>query len=163
MGRGMDTWNTDYRARHGLPPTLIREGERVQPDWLFRFLRHPTIIRPQFSRQGAIEKGMMVLRMPRFNMSDEDAQAIVNYFAAVDKTTNTGIGLQYPYSMIPQRDEGYFKEHAAQYLAKLKKEKGLEPRPVEAARPSIADVGAHLRGPHALLAPTLGAREEVPV
>src|SRR5262249_9081182 len=66
MGRGADVWNSDYRARHGLPPTLIREGERVQPEWLFRFLRNPGIIRPQFSRDGAIEKGIMVLRMPRF-------------------------------------------------------------------------------------------------
>src|SRR5439155_1626805 len=63
------------------PPTLIREGEKVQPGWRFQFLRNPISIRP-----------MTVLRMPKFNMSDEDAMAIVNYFTAVDQITNPGIG-----------------------------------------------------------------------
>ncbi len=121
MGRGNDTWNSDYRARHGLPPTLIREGERVQPDWLFRFLRRPTIVRPQFSRQGAIEKGMMALRMPRFNMSDDDAQAIVNYFAAVDRQDNPAFGVNYPYLAYPQRRDNYLRERNAQYAAELPK------------------------------------------
>src|SRR5207245_8036261 len=53
------------------------EGEKAQPDWLFKFLRNPHMIRP-----------ITVLRMPKFNMSADDAQAIVNYFGAVDKTQN---------------------------------------------------------------------------
>src|SRR5262245_6688054 len=42
-----------------LPPPLIRQGERVQPDWLYKFLLNPTEIRPE---------SYMVLRMPKFNM-----------------------------------------------------------------------------------------------
>jgi mono/diheme cytochrome c family protein len=121
MGRGADVWNSDYRARHGLPPMLLREGERVQPDWLFRFLRHPTIIRPQFSRQGAIEKGILALRMPRFNMSDEDAQAIVNYFSAVDRMDNPAFGVNYPYLALPQRQDNYLRERNALYVGGLPK------------------------------------------
>ncbi|HMF14803.1 MAG TPA: c-type cytochrome, partial [Gemmataceae bacterium] len=122
--RGVDTWNDLDRARHGLPPTLVREGERVQPEWLFRFLRHPSIVRPQFSRQGAIEKGMMALRMPRFNMSDEDAQAIVNYFGAVDRTDNPAFGVTYPYLAIPQKQDTFLRERNDQYVATLPKLKG---------------------------------------
>jgi mono/diheme cytochrome c family protein/cbb3-type cytochrome oxidase cytochrome c subunit len=122
--RGVDTWNDLDRARHGLPPTLVREGERVQPEWLFRFLRHPSIVRPQFTRQGAIEKGMMALRMPRFNMSDEDAQAIVDYFGAVDRTDNPAFGVTYPYLAIPQKQDTFLRERNALYVATLPKMKG---------------------------------------
>src|SRR5262249_10364748 len=79
------------KARAALPPPLVREGEKVQPDWLFRFLREPTMIRPQLA-----DGGPMLLRMPRFNMSDDDARTLVNYFAAVDRRHNPGIGLEYP-------------------------------------------------------------------
>ena len=61
-------------ARAVLPPPLIREGERVQPKWLYQFLLNPGAVRPQ-------EK--MKLRMPKFNMSDEDAMTLVNYFGGV--------------------------------------------------------------------------------
>jgi mono/diheme cytochrome c family protein len=135
MGRGADVWNNDGRAHHGLPPTLIREGERVQPDWLFRFLRNPTMIRPQFSRQGAIEKGILALRMPRFNMSDEDAQAIVNYFAAVDRMDNPTFGVTYPYLNLSQRQDGYVRERNRQYMSGLPK---LEPNLKESLKAAEA-------------------------
>lgn len=54
--------NDSNIARRDLPPPLAREGEKVQPDWLYDFLREPTPIRPQ-----------VVLRMPKFNMSEDDA------------------------------------------------------------------------------------------
>src|SRR5262249_28457912 len=107
VGRGITSWNDDSRARHALPPTLIREGERVQPDWLFRFLRNPGMVRPQFSPNP--DKGMLALRMPRFNMSDEDAQAIVNYFSAVDRMDNPAFGVNYPYLNMPHRQENYLR------------------------------------------------------
>lgn len=56
-----------YRA----PPKLIREGAKVYPDWLFRFLKAPFKLRENF-----------VLRMPTFQMSDQDAQDLAAYFAA---------------------------------------------------------------------------------
>ena len=59
-----------------LPPPLGREGERVQPKWLYQFLLNPGVVRPP-------EK--MKLRMPKFNMSGEDAMTLVNYFGAADQ------------------------------------------------------------------------------
>jgi hypothetical protein len=56
-----------------VPPPLVGEGEKVRSDWLHRFLLDPYPIRPA-----------AVLRMPKFNMSSEEASALVNYFAAVD-------------------------------------------------------------------------------
>ncbi|MDX1967646.1 MAG: c-type cytochrome [Planctomycetaceae bacterium] len=71
------------------PPPLYLEGHKVQTPWLFNFLRNPTQIRHT-----------TVLRMPRFNMSSEEAQDLANYFAAVD-------GAAYPYQPIPQREAPY--------------------------------------------------------
>ena len=45
-------------ARASLPPSLVGQGERTQPDWLYQFLLNPQPVRP-----------MTILRMPKFNMS----------------------------------------------------------------------------------------------
>jgi hypothetical protein len=79
------------------------------------------MVRPQFNLEGLIEKGILALRMPRFNMSEEDAQTIVNYFAAVDRMDNPAFGVTYPYLALPQRQDGYAKERNRQYLEGLPK------------------------------------------
>ncbi|HEY6564070.1 MAG TPA: hypothetical protein VIY86_06210, partial [Pirellulaceae bacterium] len=56
-----------------LPPPLIGEGRKVQTAWLFNFLLDPYPIRPS-----------TFLRMPKFNMSPEEARKLVDYFAAKD-------------------------------------------------------------------------------
>jgi len=95
--------------------------EKVPPAWLFQFLRNPQSIRPQKDwTQGS---GTIILRMPCFNMSDEEAMALVNYFAAFDKINNPGEGLSYPYTAIPQQDEHYWQKQSQQYVADLGKEK----------------------------------------
>ncbi len=87
--------NSDFgkvnEARSVLPPPLIREGERVQPKWLYQFLLDPGTVRPP---------DRMRLRMPKFNMSGEEAMALVNYFGAADKLGNPGAGITYP---VPDR------------------------------------------------------------
>ena len=98
-------------ARSVLPPPLIREGERVQPNWLYWFLLNPGPIRPQ-------EK--MKLRMPKFNMSGEDAMTLVNYFGAADKLGNPGAGLTTPYLTIPEAETRYWRDMNNQYLERLK-------------------------------------------
>ena len=75
------------------PPPLFGEGFKVQTEWLYRFLREPDQIR--FLKTG--------LRMPKFNMSAEEARILANYFAAAD-------GAIYPYEAIPQSDKGYLAE-----------------------------------------------------
>jgi len=105
-------YSADEKARPAVPPSLIRQGEKTQPLWLYSFLKDPTPIRP-----------MVVLRMPKFNMSDDDAQAIVNYFSSVDKLNNPGIGLHSPYYGSPEREESYIRAQTEAYVALLKKTK----------------------------------------
>jgi cbb3-type cytochrome oxidase cytochrome c subunit len=95
-------------ARSYLPPTLLRLGEKVQPGWLFRFLRDPQRVRPQ-----------VVLRMPRFNMNDDEALTLAAYFAAVDRLKNPSIGLTTPHLTIKQRDAEFWHERNQEYLPKL--------------------------------------------
>jgi mono/diheme cytochrome c family protein/cbb3-type cytochrome oxidase cytochrome c subunit len=104
------TVDESKEARPYVPPLLLREGEKTQPDWLFRFLRDPQRIRP-----------LAVLRMPKFNMSDDDAAALVNYFAAADRLSNPAFGVQFPYFTIKERDESYLLENNATYVERLQK------------------------------------------
>ena len=53
------------------PPALLNEGEKVQSDWLFQFLKAPGKIRPWLN-----------VRMPNFRLSDEEANTLVEYFMA---------------------------------------------------------------------------------
>jgi cytochrome c2 len=110
MKRDSVTFKDVDTARSALPPQLFREGERTQPEWLFGFLRNPGMVRPQ---------DYMLLRMPKFNMSDEDARALVNYFNAVDRAGNVGIGLAYPYVSVPERDEEYWRRQTQEYKKRL--------------------------------------------
>ena len=79
----MQDLNKSWQAS---PPPLYKEGIKVQTPWLFRFLKNPEQLRYT-----------TVLRMPRFNMSDAEAQTLANYFAAVDE-------VEYPYQSIPQQE-----------------------------------------------------------
>jgi mono/diheme cytochrome c family protein len=55
------------------PPILAGEGEKVQADWLFSFVKAPTPIRP-----------WLKVRMPTFHLSDHEANEVVEYFGALD-------------------------------------------------------------------------------
>ena len=73
------------------PPPLYQEGLKVQTPWLYQFLLEPETIR--FTT---------VLRMPRFNMSPEEARVLANYFAAVD-------GAEFPYQEQVVTDRDYLE------------------------------------------------------
>jgi hypothetical protein len=89
-----------------VPPPLVNEGNKVQTQWLHDFLLNPYPIRPA-----------VVLRMPRFNMSSEEASQLANYFAAVDDA-------QYPYLVDHRTDPSYLArqdaEHAHRFEDALK-------------------------------------------
>lgn len=53
------------------PPKLNGEGAKVQPNWLYGFLKRPIPLRP-----------WLKLRMPTFGLSDEETSTIVEYFLA---------------------------------------------------------------------------------
>ena len=63
----------NYSAPEYAPPNLNTEGAKVQPDWLFTFFHNPSIIRPNLQ-----------VRMPSFNLTDEDWNAIIRAFQHSD-------------------------------------------------------------------------------
>jgi cytochrome c551/c552 len=83
-----------------LPPPLFGEGKKVQSNWLYEFLLDPYPIRPA-----------VFLRMPKFNMSPDEATKLVNYFAAVDNAA-------YPYDAAPMRKNDHLAELQAKYAEK---------------------------------------------
>jgi cytochrome c2 len=79
------------------PPFLTGEGMRVQPEWLFNFLRDPLkqAIRPYLHPEwvygdGNVPDGKFQVRMPTFPFTSEQTTAVVRYFAGWD-------GQEYPY------------------------------------------------------------------
>ncbi|GAB4333443.1 MAG: hypothetical protein Kow0099_05350 [Candidatus Abyssubacteria bacterium] len=58
-----------------LPPRMVGEGERVQPQWLFEYLRTPKPLRI-----------WLKMRMPDFSFSAEQAQNLVEYFSIISES-----------------------------------------------------------------------------
>lgn len=71
------------------PPPLYQEGIKVQTPWLYQFLLEPSKIRYT-----------TVLRMPKFNLSKDEARVLANYFAAAD-------GAVFPYQENGPSDVDY--------------------------------------------------------
>jgi mono/diheme cytochrome c family protein len=57
------------------PPRLTPEGVRVQPDWLYAFIRGPIKIRPWVD-----------VRMPTFGFDDAHANTAIHYFQGLSNT-----------------------------------------------------------------------------
>jgi mono/diheme cytochrome c family protein len=57
------------------PPLLTPEGAKVQPDWLYAFLRGPITIRP-----------WLEVRMPTFGLDDPHLNEVIRYFGAISNT-----------------------------------------------------------------------------
>jgi len=95
------TYRFDQRklAWQASPPPLYQEGIKVQTNWLYSFLLEPGKIRYT-----------TVLRMPRFNMSPQEARVLANYFAAVD-------GAQFPYEDQGPKDVDYLEQKSADLTA----------------------------------------------
>lgn len=113
LDKGAEAWGW-------LPPPLVGEGMKVQSAWLHDFLLDPYPIRPATR-----------LRMPQFNMSPDQATAIVNYFAARDDAN-------YPYEGIPQRDLNQLERRELAYQQILQ-EQGLEGTRYDDAMQIIVD------------------------
>jgi hypothetical protein len=78
------------------PPYLTGEGARVQPEWLFTFLRDPAKngirpgVHPEWVYGDAEPIEKMAVHMPTFPFSSDEATAVVRYFASWE-------GAEYPY------------------------------------------------------------------
>ena len=68
-GAVRDLYNEDTATL--TPPVLTGEGAKVQPAWLYGFLKAPFPLRP-----------WLEIRMPTFHFVDADATDVVHYFAA---------------------------------------------------------------------------------
>lgn len=87
MGEGIAQAYLEYRKRkegkpnlrladilNDLPPRLVDQGFKVQPPWVFEFLR-------DVAGTGTI-RPWLEIRMPQFALSDADARAVAHFFAA---------------------------------------------------------------------------------
>jgi len=63
-----------YENPASAPPPLNGEGEKVQSDWLFNFLKAPIPLRPWLD-----------IRMPTFGFSHPETNQLVNYFNGLSK------------------------------------------------------------------------------
>ena len=68
-----------------LPPPLVSEGARVDPNWLASFLKNPALSETDTHRNGV--RHYLQLRMPTFNLSNAEVQKLVRFFSASSQQT----------------------------------------------------------------------------
>lgn len=85
-----------YQAQNAekLPPSLIGEGARANPNWLTGFLKNPSLSTTHTDANGV--RPYLQVRMPTFNLSAGEIQTIVRFFQALSSQ---------PLPYIPQRLE----------------------------------------------------------
>jgi cytochrome c2 len=66
-----------------LPPKLLTEGARVDPEWLMRFLANPALSSKDLNRNGV--RPYLKVRMPTFFFSDTERRKLVRYFQALSQ------------------------------------------------------------------------------
>src|SRR6202045_2957555 len=77
---------TRYQGPHGeegLPPKLLPEGARVDPDWLLRFLRNPSLNDKDTNRNGV--RTYLQVHMPTFSFSENELGKLVRFFQALSR------------------------------------------------------------------------------
>src|ERR1051325_11700178 len=70
-------------AQELLPPKLLTEGARVDPEWLMRFLRNPSLTEADNNRNGV--RSYLQVRMPTFSFSDNELAKLVRFFQALSR------------------------------------------------------------------------------
>jgi hypothetical protein len=101
----------EFETRY--PPMLRTQGVKTQTDWLFRFLKAPYPIRPTLQPiyPGAKALPDTNLRMPTFDFSDEEANAVVRWFAVRDHLPGKDF---YPNTEFPERDAAFLEKRKTQ-------------------------------------------------
>ena len=64
-----------------LPPKLLTEGARVDPEWLRKFLSNPALSATDTNRNGV--RPYLKVRMPTFFLSDDEIRTLVSFFQAM--------------------------------------------------------------------------------
>jgi mono/diheme cytochrome c family protein len=121
------------------PPMLRTQGVKTQSEWLFGFLKEPKPIRPNIFplAPGAKTLPDLNIRMPTFGLTDEEAAALVRFFALRDQLKDpapypnpafaevkaTDV---YPHTSFPERDASFLerrKEIHARVLSGVVRER----------------------------------------
>ena len=68
-----------------LPPSLVQEGARVNPEWLTHFLANPSMSESDTDRNGV--RTYLKARMPTFNFSPNEVAVLVRFFGAMSSQT----------------------------------------------------------------------------
>jgi cytochrome c551/c552 len=66
-----------------LPPKLLTEGARVDPEWLRKFLSNPALTTTDTNRNGV--RPYLKVRMPTFSFSDNELRKLVRFFEALSQ------------------------------------------------------------------------------
>ncbi|MBA3913002.1 MAG: c-type cytochrome [Acidobacteriales bacterium] len=66
-----------------LPPKLLTEGARVDPEWLRKFLSNPSLSDNDTNRNGV--RPYLAVRMPTFSFSDNELRKLVRFFQAMSQ------------------------------------------------------------------------------
>ncbi len=66
-----------------LPPKLLTEGARVDPEWLRKFLSNPSLTTGDTNRNGV--RPYLAVRMPTFSFSDNELRKLVRFFEALSQ------------------------------------------------------------------------------
>jgi len=70
-------------AQEQLPPKLLTEGARVNPEWLLRFLTNPALNETDTNRNGI--RSYLQVRMPNFSFSENELGKLVRFFQALSR------------------------------------------------------------------------------
>ena len=66
-----------------LPPKLLTEGARVDPEWMMRFLANPALSDKDLNRNGV--RPYLKVRMPTFFFSNSERRKLVRFFQALSQ------------------------------------------------------------------------------
>jgi cytochrome c551/c552 len=77
-----------------LPPKLLTEGARVDPEWLRKFLTNPSLSTGDTNRNGV--RPYLAVRMPTFSFSDNELRKLVRFFEALSQQPMPYIPEQVP-------------------------------------------------------------------
>jgi cytochrome c551/c552 len=66
-----------------LPPKLLTEGARVDPEWLRKFLTNPSLSTSDTNKNGV--RPYLKVRMPTFSFSDNELRKLVRFFQALQQ------------------------------------------------------------------------------
>jgi len=77
-----------------LPPKLLTEGARVDPEWLLRFLSNPSLSETDTNRNGV--RPYLKVRMPTFSFSENELRKLVRFFEALSQQPMPYIPEQVP-------------------------------------------------------------------